>query len=1127
MVLQRNIPIPIWGRAKPGAALIAKLGNTSAAAKADRQGKWMLRLPSHPAGGPYVLTVSEQGRPESRVEFRNILIGDVWLASGQSNMEFPVQQAKNAAREIAAASYPDIRLLIVGHSKKLTPQTDMPTTGWKLADSDNVKRFSAVAWFFARQIHAEQHVPIGVIQSTWGGTPVQAWTSKERLLSSPITGSAALANDTLTENNFLQDSLDQARYWDIVAHSQNNADKQVPMPDYNDAGWPRVDMPRVIKDFGIGHYEGIMWLRKKLLLPAAFEGRTLTLHLGHPEMNYSLYVNGAEICKNVWNAAPGHSYTLPPAILHKGENVIAIRMSMLWGGGGLNPPAEDLYLTDGNTRISLAGEWLYKTHLEPLPRLHTYQYYPDVLFNAMINPLIPFGIKGFLWYQGEANDTIAYQYRKMFPMMITDWRRRWQHGDLPFLFVQLPNFRARKPFPAESEWAELREAQAMALSQPKTAMACTIDLGEADNIHPADKQEVGLRLALAASKLVYGQPGLASGPVYKDYTIRGGRIHIRFTNIGSGLKTTDGKPITGFSIAGEDRRFDWADAEIIGDEVIVHSGNVSAPKAVRYAWADNPACNLTNSTGLPAVPFRTDDWPGATQRNAFAKRTPVTRPAAGERVVNADFNNTAGPLNTMFNDCVGAGRAAEGLRADWQQQLAYVRKECGFRYIRMHGLLSDEMAVYTEDDHGNPQYNFMYVDVLFDFLHSIGMKPFVELGFMPGRLASGNKTIFWWRGNVTPPKDYEKWGALVQHLVQHLADRYGADEVKTWYFEVWNEPNLDGFWTGSQADYFKLYTYSARAIKGVNPAYKVGGPATAGAAWEPEMIDYCHRNDVPIDFISTHSYGVKAGYLDEFGNAGTVLDKNPMSVSGDVLQSRREIAASASPTLELHYTEWSSSYTPADPLHDSYHEAAYVLEKIKQVGRAANSMSYWVFTDIFEEAGPRFTPFHGGFGLLTIQGIDKPAFYAYQFLARLGDTELKNTDASSCICKNSHGGVQALVWDFTNTHPGDSVHNQDYYTRDLPARAKGPLTVRIDHVPAGKYTLEVYRVGYRCNDAYSTYLSMGRPSQLTRQEVNRIKKQNDGSPLSRETVTIRSGIPFVKELPLRENDVYLLNLVKL
>ncbi len=499
-----------------------------------------------------------------------------------------------------------------------------------------------------------------------------------------------------------------------------------------------------------------------------------------------------------------------------------------------------------------------------------------------------------------------------------------------------------------------------------------------------------------------------------------------------------------------------------------------------------------------------------------------------ERLINVDFNTEKGPLNTMFNECVGAGRANEGLRADWQQQLAYVKKECGFKYIRMHGLLTDDMGVYKEDKNGKPMYNYMYVDVLYDFLLSIGVKPFVELGFMPQALASGDKTIFWWRGNVTPPKDYDKWAALIRNLTEHFTERYGVDEVKTWYFEVWNEPNLSpGFWSSTQEEYFKLYKYTVNAIKSVNPAYRVGGPATAGAAWEPEMIEYCTKNNLPIDFISTHSYGVKQGYLDEHGNSGTILDKNPMSVSGDVLQTRKEIKNSSKPNLELHYTEWSASYTPADPIHDSYHEAAYILYKLKQVGDAAQSMSYWVFTDIFEESAPRFEPFHGGFGLLTIQGINKPAFYAYQFLNRLGNIELANSDSTSWACKDSKGNIQILAWDFTNTHPGDSVNNQVYYIRDLPSKSKGKLKVNISNVPNGKYSLEVYKIGYRCNDAYTSYYDLGRPTQLTKVQVEQIKKQNDGSPVSKEFITIKTGVPFSKELDIRENDVYFLNLIKL
>jgi xylan 1,4-beta-xylosidase len=497
------------------------------------------------------------------------------------------------------------------------------------------------------------------------------------------------------------------------------------------------------------------------------------------------------------------------------------------------------------------------------------------------------------------------------------------------------------------------------------------------------------------------------------------------------------------------------------------------------------------------------------------------------RVIAVDYGKTSGKLNTMFKECIGAGRANEGLRADWQEQLRYVKKECDFKYIRMHGLLTDDMAVYKEDKNGKAEYNYQYVDALYDYLLSIGIKPFVELGFMPSALASGNKTIFWWRGNVTPPKDYDKWEALIKNLTQHFTERYGADEVKTWYFEVWNEPNLDGFWAGTQAEYYKLYASAAKAIKSVNKNYKVGGPATAGAAWIPETIDFCHKNNVPMDFASTHAYGVNQGYLDEFGNSGTVLNKNPMAVSEDVLNSRKQIQNSALPKLELHYTEWSASYTPADPIHDSYHEAAYILEKLKQVGNAPNSMSYWVFTDIFEEAGPRFTPFHGGFGLLNTQGINKPAFYSYQFLNKLGDTELVNKDTRSWATKNSKGDLQVLFWDFTYTDGGEGVNNQEYYIRDLPAKAKGKTTVSVNGMQKGNYRIDLYKVGYKANDAYATYMELGKPSQLTKQQLSEIKTKNNGKPFLTDTVTIKSDGKFSKEIDLRENDVILVNLVKI
>jgi sialate O-acetylesterase len=616
MVLQRGIKIPVWGNSTPGALIIAKLGDVEVTTRANKEGKWQLKFPIFKAGGPYELEVRESVKTNSKIILKGILIGDVWVASGQSNMEWQVQQANDARKEIANANYPQIRFLVVEQDKQLKPQPDIRGGKWEVCDSTNVKRWSAAAYYFARKIQRDQNVPIGIIQSTWGGTPIEAWTSREMLLTSPITKSKTLSNDTLSldREDFVADSLSWIRIWDIVYNPQNGADKIFTAPSFDDADWKTVEMPSVIKDFGIGNYEGMIWLRKKLSLPESFTGKDITLNLGHPEMNYSLYFNGQEICKNVWYSNPTHSYTIPASLVKSGENTIAVRIVMLWGGGGLSA-VDDIYITDGASKISLSGKWLYQKDLETaFPKILNYQYYPTVLFNAMINPLIPYGIKGFIWYQGESNVQAAYNYRKLFPMLITDWRQRWQQGNLPFLFVQLANYMKTKPLPSESEWAELREAQTMSLSQPNTGMACIIDIGEANDVHPKNKQEVGRRLALIANKMVYKQECVASGPVYKNYREEGNRIRISFASIGSGLSTKEGKDVRGFAIAGKDQQFYWAKAIIEGNEVVIYSDKVAEPVAVRYAWADNPECNLINSEGLPVVPFRTDEWKGITQK---------------------------------------------------------------------------------------------------------------------------------------------------------------------------------------------------------------------------------------------------------------------------------------------------------------------------------------------------------------------------------------------------------------------------------------------------------------------------------------------------------------------------------
>lgn len=494
------------------------------------------------------------------------------------------------------------------------------------------------------------------------------------------------------------------------------------------------------------------------------------------------------------------------------------------------------------------------------------------------------------------------------------------------------------------------------------------------------------------------------------------------------------------------------------------------------------------------------------------------------RQINVDVRNVRGPHRKGFRLCVGAGRAQEALRADFQRQLKQAHDECGFEYLRFHGLFHDEMGVYKEEPTGTPQYNWQYVDMLFDALLELGVRPFVELSFMPQAMASGTQDVFWWKANVTPATSWERWGELIRRAVEHWTERYGVAEVQKWYFEVWNEPNHPGFYTTKFEDYTPMYAQAARAVKAVHPAYRVGGPATAGNGWVVELIDFCGQENLPLDFISTHAYSVDRGHFDASGTVKLALSANIRTLAEQVCEVRRAIAASKRPELELHYTEWSTSYSSRDPVHDSYHSASFILEQLKLTEAAAQSMSYWVFTDIFEEVGVPFTPFHGGFGLLNLQGIRKPAYFAYQFLQRLGDQELTNPDAASWACLNQRGGIQILAWDLTHPTPDGRTINQEFFTRLHPAKDKGATMLRLTNVPPGDYTLCVYRVGYHANDAYSLYLEMGQPSQLTRAQVQTLHHASTGAPELTRPIQIAPHGLFECPLPMRENDVYLVTL---
>jgi xylan 1,4-beta-xylosidase len=502
-------------------------------------------------------------------------------------------------------------------------------------------------------------------------------------------------------------------------------------------------------------------------------------------------------------------------------------------------------------------------------------------------------------------------------------------------------------------------------------------------------------------------------------------------------------------------------------------------------------------------------------------------PEPSTRLIKADMNVVKGPFSQAWRECVGAGRAAEGLRADWQEQLKLCQDEIGFRSIRFHGLLHDDMGVYAETKDGRPLYNWQYVDVLFDRLLELRVRPFVEFGFMPGALASGGKRMFWWNANVTPPKSLEKWDGLIEAMVRHWTERYGVDEVKRWNFEVWNEPNYPGFWgprdpARAKEEYFDLYAHTAAAVKKVSPAYQVGGPAGAGPEWVADHLAFCAAGAVPLDFISYHAYGLGDGPsgLDPNGDRLLYLSTNLHSPADIANSQRGVIDRSKLPGLPIHITEWSASYSPRDPVHDSYFSAPYILEQLKRTERGISSMSYWTFTDIFEENGPAMTPFHGGFGLLNLQGVRKPSYFAYRFLNLLGPTELACDDASAWVCRDDGGAVQVLCWNLTRIGDAD-VPNQELFRKVRPASALQDARVRLSGLRPGNYQAELYRVGYQRNDAHTAYLEMGAPPQLAREEVRKLHEASSGRPETVKPVTVAADGVFECPLALRTNDVWL------
>jgi xylan 1,4-beta-xylosidase len=504
---------------------------------------------------------------------------------------------------------------------------------------------------------------------------------------------------------------------------------------------------------------------------------------------------------------------------------------------------------------------------------------------------------------------------------------------------------------------------------------------------------------------------------------------------------------------------------------------------------------------------------------------PAAHPGEAEprraRVLAIDAAAPSTPRDRFAELSVGSDYPGTLLRDDCLEQLRLVRDELGFRYVRFHAIFHDVLGTYREDK-GRPIYDWTKIDQLYDRLLDIGVRPFVELGFTPDAMKTSEQTIFYWKGNTSHPLP-EKWTRLVDAFARHLLERYGKDEVHRWFFEVWNEPNLDIFWEGAdQAAYFDLYARTARTLKAIDPALKVGGPSTAGAAWVPEFLAHAAEQQVPVDFVTTHSYGVDGGFLDEHGQADTKLSPSPDAIVGDVRRVRQQIEASAMPGLPLYFTEWSTSYAPRDSVHDSYHSAGYILAKLKQSQGAVQGMSYWTFSDLFEEPGPPTAPFQGGFGLLNPRGLRKPAYFAYKYLARLGERELDTHDPQS-IATFDDGGLEVLVWHYAP--PDQGVSNRSYFTKVHPAARLEPLALRLSGLKPGSYDARIYRTGFERNDAYTAYLKLGAPAALTAAQLESLQTSTRDLPQI-EPLSVSAAGTAELTVPMREYDVVLVEVQK-
>lgn len=627
MVLQRGVRFPVWGWAAPGSRVTVEMRGKEDAVVAGDSGRWVAKLGPFDAGGPFTLTV----RGAQAVTLEDVLVGDVWLASGQSNMEMGVTQVDNAEYEVAHADYPQIRLFQVPKVAATTPRATV-NARWAVCNPKSIAEggwggFSAVAYFFGRRLRKELNVPVGLIHTSWGGTAAEGWISAEKLSTLPEFVPAvndlerAWADSKTPPENF---DKALAEWW------ARNDPGSAASPAWSDAAfdasaWKTMRLPQYWEDAGLPGFDGVVWFRRTFELPSGWAGKDLKLGLGPVDDVDTTFVNGVAVGGlSQWDAP--RSYSVKASLLKPGVNTIAVRVLDGGVGGGIygKPELMKIEPADGSgTPISLAGDWSYRPSVA-LAELKTQPpqqggndfSVPEIRYNGMIAPLVPFAVKGAIWYQGETNVGRAPQYERVMATLVRDWRERFTGGgDFPFLVVQLASFLERRDAPADSEWARLREAQLHVSRDVKNSgLAVTIDIGDAKDIHPKNKQDVGTRLALVALARVYGRRLEYSGPAFKGMKVEGARARLSFDHAEGGLVARGGGPLKGFAVAGEDGRFHWADATIEGDTVVVSSPEVKRPAAVRYGWADNPDCNLYNRSGLPASPFRTDDFPSGSPR---------------------------------------------------------------------------------------------------------------------------------------------------------------------------------------------------------------------------------------------------------------------------------------------------------------------------------------------------------------------------------------------------------------------------------------------------------------------------------------------------------------------------------